>query len=146
MKVHLLRVQAPAAGFAAVFAAARALELRVGWLELATPTELPASLEEAAACGAQRAVAVGGERSVALKPMRGAPVLKDLLREHFRGCALVLVRGELDVPLLEESGEGWRVSRDDEARLFTTERLTRALRRPHAFDFEVPESTAAGTD
>lgn len=145
MKAHLLRVQAPATGFAALFAAARAFDLRIGWLELelsAPPAPLPPSLEEAAGCGAQVAVAVGGGRSVALKPMRGGPVLRDLLREHFRGCALVLVRGQLDLPRLEASGEAWRVWLDDESRSFTTDRLIQALRRPRAFDFGVAEASA----
>ena len=47
----------------------------------------------AAALGALRAVAAGGGRVGRVKPLRGAPVLRDLLREHFLGCAVVLVRG-----------------------------------------------------
>ena len=123
MTVHLLRVELVPDDCAALFAAAGALGLRIGWLELAPqapPAPLPPSLEQAARVGALRAVAIGGGRSVAVKPMRGAPVLKDVLREHFAGCALVLVRGEIDLP-----------------------KLARALRRPRAFDFHEPEEPVA---
>ena len=143
MTVHLLRVELAAADCAALFAAAGALDLRIGWLELTPPpAPLPPSLEQAAAVGALRAVAIGGGRSVAVKPMRGAPVMKDVLREHFAGCALVLVRGEIDLPKLEREGDGWRVRLDEESRRYTTEQLARALRRPRAFDFEVAETPA----
>jgi hypothetical protein len=149
--VHLLRVEFAATDCTALFAAASALDLRIGWLELAPqaplvptapPAPLPPSLEQAAEAGALRAVAIGGGRSVAVKPMRGAPVIKDVLREHFAGCALVLVRGEIDLPKLEREGEGWRVRLDEDSRKYTTEQLARALRRPRAFDFEVEEKPA----
>lgn len=146
MTVHLLRVELAAIDCAALFAAAGALELRIGWLELAPqapPAPLPPSLEQAAKAGALRAVAIGAGRSVAVKPMRGAPVIKDVLREHFAGCALVLVRGEIDLPRLEPDGEGWRVRLDDESRRYTTEQLAQALRRPRAFDFAVEEKPAS---
>ncbi len=92
---HLLRVELGPAAFLPLFAAARALGLRLGWLELDGAVEpLPASLDAAASLGALRAVAVGEGKTVAVKPRRGAPVLRDLLREHFSGCALVLVEAE----------------------------------------------------
>ena len=57
---HLLRVTAPPDRFAALIAAARALDLRVGWLDLGPgPAPLPSALEMAADLGALRAVAVG---------------------------------------------------------------------------------------
>ncbi len=139
---HLLRVEQRAAEFAPLFAAARALDLRIGWLEfdeVATP--LPSSLEAAAAEGVLRAVSVGGGRSVAVKPMQGAPVLRDLLREHFRGCALVLVQGGCaDVPSLSRDGETYRVASGAIVRTFEAAHLAVALRRPRPFP---PES--AGT-
>src|SRR6185436_14218941 len=108
---HLLRVELGPAAFLPLFAAARALELRLGWLELGgAVAPLPASLDAAASLGALRAVAVGEGKSVAVKPRRGAPVLKDLLREHFAGCALVLVEGEEGavpgLPLLRPADPG----------------------------------------
>ncbi len=128
---HLLRVEDGPERFASLIEAARAEGLRIGWLDLAAPAPLPADLEAAGGLGALRAVAVGGGRSVAVKPLRGEPVLKDLLREHFRGCALVLVRGELAAPVLWPDGEGWKVEAPGEAaRRFETGKLAAALRKP----------------
>jgi hypothetical protein len=132
---HLLRVTDPPEGFAPLIEAARALGLRIGWLDLgAAVSPLPGPLESAAALGVLRAVAVGEGRTVAIKPLRGATVLKDLLREHFRGCALVLVRGEVDAPRLEREGEGWALSLADGAvRRPSSVELAESLRRPHPF-------------
>jgi hypothetical protein len=130
---HLLRVDGEPGRFAPLIEAARALDLRIGWLDLdAATSPIPAPLESAAALGVLRAVAVGEGRSVAIKPMRGAPVLKDLLREHFRGCALVLVRGEIEAPALRVEEDGWIVTPPGAAsRRLTVEDLAAALRKPH---------------
>ncbi len=100
---HLLRVSQPAAAFAELVAAARALGLRLGWLnlaELAPPPELAA----AAGTGMLRAVALGAAGVVVAKPLAGPAVLRDVLREHFLGCAAVLVAGE--GPLAEDPALG----------------------------------------
>ena len=115
---HLLRVEDGPERFAALLAALAAADLRAGWLELRPPEPAAASLETAAALGARRAVAAGGGRSLAVKALRGEPVLRDLLREHFTGCALVLVRAApgpaavplASIPALSPAGEGWRVA------------------------------------
>lgn len=136
MKVpHLLRVSDPPERFASLIEAARAEGLRVGWLELEAVVEpVPEALGSAAALGALRAVAVGSGRTVAVKPMRGAPVLRDVLREHFRGCALVLVRGEVDAPALRPEGAAWVLDvRGFEGRAgqaFSTAELLKAFRSP----------------
>jgi hypothetical protein len=142
---HLLAVEEGPERFAGLLAAVREAGLRAGWLDLpdgraaaATvgaspgPSEpLPAGLAAAAAAGASRAVAAGGGRTVAVKALRGAPVLRDLLREHFRGCALVLVRGEVAAPHLVLAGDAWELSPPGEAaRRYTTAELVLALRRP----------------
>ncbi len=146
MRRHLVRVDRPVVEFEPLIAAMRQAGARAGWLELpgepAGPSAgpLPESLAAAADAGALRAVAVGGGLSVAIKPMRGAPVLRDLLREHFRGCLLVLVRGDVEAPLLEPHGSDWSVRTSAEtAKRFTTERWTTedliaALRKPRPFD------------
>ncbi|HXU29361.1 MAG TPA: hypothetical protein VN851_02190 [Thermoanaerobaculia bacterium] len=142
---HLLRVEQGAAEYAPLFEAARALDLRIGWLELGEPAPgpVPSSLEAAAGEGALRAVAVGGGRTVVLKPMKGAPVLRDLLREHFRGCALVLVLGECgDVPRLSREGEGYRVASGAVVRAFDAAHFAEALRRPRPFEAESVENPA----
>jgi len=131
---HLLRVDGGPERFVALVAALGVAGMRAGWLELSGSTALlplPPDLAAAAASGVLRAVAAGGGRSVAVKPLKGAPVLGDLLREHFRGCALVLVRGEAAVPHLAIDGEAWRVSPPGEAeRTYATADLVAALRRP----------------
>jgi hypothetical protein len=133
---HLLRVAEEPARFAPLVAAARALGLRVGWLELdAVPGPVPGSLHSAADLGVLRAVAVGKGRSVAVKPLRGEPVLRDLLREHFQGCALVLVRGEIEAPTLRTEGDSWIVQPPGAAsRSYTVEQLAASLRRPRPWD------------
>jgi hypothetical protein len=142
-RVHLLRVEEGPERFAALVAALAGAGMRAGWLELAADLPgdsaagpdralpVPAGLAAAAAAGVLRAVAVGGGRSVAVKPLKGAPVLADLLREHFRGCAVVLVRGAAAAPHLVFEGDGWKVAPPGEAdRALTTAELVAALRRP----------------
>lgn len=136
MKTHLLRVGGGPAAYTPLLAAAAAAGLRVGWLELRPPEPAGASLEAAAAAGSLRAVGAGGGRVVAVKTLRGAPVLADLVREHFRGCALVLLAGEAaeaEAPLLAADGDGWRVTLGSGARRLATAELVAELRRPHAF-------------
>jgi hypothetical protein len=131
---HLLRVTVPPDRFASLIAAARALNLRIGWLDWpadASECPVPSSLEVAADLGVLRAVAVGEGRTVSVKPLRGRPVLKDLLREHFLGCALVLVRGEVDASALEPDDDAWRLQVSEKAfRRLTTAELSEALRKP----------------
>lgn len=136
MRQHLLRVTRGAKAFESLIDAIRQAGERVGWLELEVgdPEPLETGLRQAADLGVLRAVAVGGRRSIAVKPLRGAAVMKDLLREHFRGCALVLIRGELDDPAplrLEPRGEGWLLQATGEPdRELSTASLITALRKP----------------
>ncbi len=132
MNQHLLRVARPVVEFEEVIAAVRHHGGRVGWLELGevAAAPLPEALEMAAGHGVLRAVAVGGGRAVAVKPMRGPAVLGDVLREHFRGCILVLVHGDVDSPLLEPRGGGWVVLLEAGEKFLKTEELVAALRKP----------------
>ena len=116
MRTHVVRVEGGADGYRDLIAAVAAAGERVGWLEMRAPDRLDESLEEAVEAGALRGVAVGAERSLAVKAMRGRRVLGDLLREHFKGCRLVLVSapGEPDADLeglirLRRSGEEWEL-------------------------------------
>ncbi len=135
---HLLRVEEGPERFAALLAALAGAGLRAGWLELRPPEPAAASLETAAALGARRAVAAGGGRSLAVKALRGEPVLRDLLREHFAGCALVLVRVAPEpaavplasIPALTPAGEGWRIALPGADQDHDTAGLLAALRRP----------------
>lgn len=128
---HLLRVDAEPDLYAPIVEAVRALDLRVGWLDLALPPPVAGDLAAAAALGTLRAVAAGGDRVLVLKPLRGDPVLRDLLREHFRGCALVLVRGEVEAPLLRAEGDRWTVTVPGAAaHAFSAPSLAEVLRTP----------------
>jgi hypothetical protein len=129
---HLLRVSEPPERFAALLEETRAEGLRVGWLDLEGEVgPVPDVLESAAGLGVMRAVSVGAGRTVSVKPMRGAPVLRDVLREHFRGCSLVLVRGEVDAPALRPDGEGWMMDMPGFAgRPYRTSELVTAFRSP----------------
>ncbi len=137
---HLLRVDEAPDRFAPLVEAARDLSLRIGWLELgAAAGPVPEPLATAAGLGLLRAVAVEEGRTIAVKPLRGAPVLKDLLREHFQGCALVLVRGgEVEAPCLKIEAEHWIVSPAGAAsRRYTAAGLAAVLRKPHPWDSSV---------
>lgn len=119
--------------FASLFAAARAAGERIGWLDLtgATAAPVPADLERAAGLGALRAVAVAAGRTVVVKPVAGPAVLRDLLREHFRGCFAVLVRGLEGWPRLRPAGEAFALSTAaDRTRDIGAVDLVARLRRP----------------
>jgi hypothetical protein len=119
--------------FAPLFAAARAAGERIGWLDLSggTAEPVPAELEEAAGLGALRAVAVARGRTVVVKPVAGPSVLRDLLREHFRGCVAVLVRGLDGWPRLRPAGEDFELSTAaDRTRTVAAVDLVARLRRP----------------
>lgn len=142
---HLLRVDRTMLEFAAFVAALRQDGRRAGWLEWAPGKRPPSPASpEVGEAGVLRAVKVDAERTVAIKQLRGAPVLRDVLREHFRGCAVVLVRSEIEseseigAPLLEPAdggtgAAGWRIVLHGAVREMNTEALVAALRRPHPF-------------
>jgi hypothetical protein len=129
---YLMRVEEGPERFAPLIEEARARGLKVGWLDLESAVTPPPDLESVAALGVLRAVSVSGGRTVSVKPLRGEPVLRDLIREHFRGCALVLVRGETDAPRLVSDGDAWTVQVAGlAARRLTTADLVAGLRRPN---------------
>lgn len=129
-RIHLLRVEGTPSDYAPLIAAIRRDGGCVGWLELDSPEPLPPRLSEAADAGALRAVATSATRTLAVKSLRGRPVLADLLREHFRGCRAVLVRGELEAPTLRRDGDGWIVYAGETERPLDSGALAAALRRP----------------
>lgn len=143
-RIHLLRHDGPAESLVPLFEAARREGLRVGWLDLGAAAEaLPPALGEALDGGAFRAAAVAPGRTVAAKARSGPPVLRDLLREHFLGCALVVVRpgggGEAhpeleEAPWLEAEGGRFRVVPPAGAALeLTADALAARLRKPRPF-------------
>jgi hypothetical protein len=140
-RIHLLRYEGEPAALEALFEAIRAEGLRAGWLELDSQPGGEGPAETAVAAGAFRAAAVVPGRVVSVKRVTGPPVLRDLLREHFLGCALVVVRpggtgsgleGELaEAPILEPVGESLRVRPPGQAALeLAPAELAARLRRP----------------
>lgn len=144
--LHLLRVVETMLEFAQLVAALRQDGRRVGWLEW-SPGERSNGkavqnaafpVLEAAEAGVLRAVTVAAEHTVAVKPRRGAPILRDIVREHFRGCNLLLIHtpDDLKIPRLEKTDNGWRIvppEPEGVTREMSTEALVAVLRRPHPF-------------
>jgi hypothetical protein len=128
-----LRVTQPSDAFRTLFAALEEHGERAGWLELGASAAAAAPVEASLEAGAWKVVAVSADSSVAVKRRRGPAVLRDLLREHFRGCRVVLVRGDADLPTLRWCGAEWElVGGDGECRRLDTAGLVRALRSPTA--------------
>lgn len=134
-RMHVLKTALSSTECAPLFEAAAAQKVRVGWLDLACGAAAPAELEAAAAVGAFRSVGVTDGCVVAVKPVPGATVLKDLLREHFAGCRLVLVRGGTEAPELLAAESGYRVRFEASVeKEFSPEALARALGKPRLWD------------
>ena len=134
-RIHLLRVADEAHVYEPLLRAAAEADLRVGWLELQAPPQPPEVLRAALGAGGDRAIAVGEGWTVTARPRKGASRLRELMRQQFLGCTLVLVHGEADAPTLAPVGEGaWRVTIPGGAeRRLTLEQLVAALREPRPF-------------
>jgi len=65
---------------------------RVGWLDMAADETNDNNCAGAKRVDIFRAVEVGSRTTLAYKPRHGPAVLKDLIREYFLGCSVVLVR------------------------------------------------------
>ncbi len=131
----LLAVDSNADVFAPLFEAATAAGVRLGWLAFNAPIDAPPVLQAPPLLAAFRAVAVGNQLSIALKPMKGKPVLRDLLREHFLGADVVLVAGlDLYPRLTPRPGDGegaWHLAESATAgRAYSTAELLVRLRKP----------------
>lgn len=131
-RVHLFRVNQPVESFARLIESAAAAGLRVGWLELQEPT-LPTEVARQLETGIAQVVVAGERRTLTARARRGPAVLADLLRQHFLGCDLVLVAGELSLPALDAVADGWRLAAlGGEERVLATDQLLAELRRPVA--------------
>ncbi len=136
-RIHLLQVVEEPQAFAPLLLAAAADGMRVGWLELAAPPALPEPLRAALLAGSSRAVAVAESWTLAARPRRGAPRLRELVRQQYLGCVAVLVRGDVAAPRLAPAGDGsgcWHVTVGEQAaRRLDTAQLVAALRQPRPF-------------
>ena len=132
-RIHLLSVAARADAFLELIEALGAEGRRVGWLDLGS-AQVPATLTAASGAGVLRAVGVDDGVTVAVKPRKGAVVMKDLLREYFVGCSVVLVRGGEGLPRLSVAEGGWLLEVPGAtARALDTASLVAALRKPRPF-------------
>jgi len=132
-RIHLLSVEAQADTYLELIEALRADGRRVGWLDL-SGTRVPATLMAASGAGVLRAVGVDDGVTVAVKPRKGGVVLKDLLREYFVGCSVVLVRGGEGLPRLSAAEGGWLLEVPGATtRSLDTARLVATLRKPRPF-------------
>ncbi len=135
-RIHLLRVEGAPEVYAPLLAATAAAGLRVGWLEMKDAPPPPQPLQDALQASADRAVVIGETWTLAARPRKGAARLRELLRQQFLGCTLVLVHGEVEVPspMLAAVDDGWRITIPDAAeRRLTTDGLVAALREPRPF-------------
>lgn len=137
-RIHLLRVAEEAHAFEPLLRAAAEAGLRVGWLELQAPPQPPEILRAALDAGGERAVAVGEGWTVTARPRKGAARMRELMRQQFLGCTLVLVHGEAgapDAPALAPAEDGaWRVSiPGGQERRLTLDQFVAALREPRPF-------------
>ncbi len=127
----LVAVDGEPAAFAALLEAAHERGVRVGWLDLEARVAAPEPLASLAAAGAFRAVASNAAGSVVVKPRRGPAPLRDLLREHFLGADVVLVRGLELHPRLALSGDGFLFAETPATtKRLDLEALFARLRRP----------------
>ena len=128
--VHHLQVDGEVEEYLELIEALRAGGIRVGWLDL-RGADVPASLKPACRAGVLRAVAVDDDVTVSAKPRQGNAVMKDLQREYFLGCAVVLVRGSEDLSRLVAADGRWRLeSPGAPTRTLDTAQLVKILRRP----------------
>ena len=114
--------------FVALFEAARQRGMRVGWLDLSVDEAVPTA--PALKVGATKAVAVGDDRVVSVKRISGRTVLRDLVREHFLGYAVVLVHGHQGSPSLRSTGMELRLEEGGRVVSLPADALLSRLLRP----------------
>ena len=105
----VVAVEGAPEAFEALVRAAAERGARVGWLDWDAASAPPEQLAGAAGAGVAKAVAVSAGGSISWKARKGPPVLRDVLREQFLGCAIVLARGLEGAPRLIADGPTYRL-------------------------------------
>lgn len=128
----LLAVEAAPEAFTELLELGRRQGIRIGWLDWRQePIDWPGSLREPLAAGAERAGIVAPGGAVVGRRRAGPAHLRDVVRSHFLGCHLVLVRGLAGVPRLEALDSGFRLEGARLVRSFADAgKLLEELRRP----------------
>lgn len=126
-RIHCLRYGGESEVLGDLIAAADSRGLRVGYLDLDSME--PAKLYEACEPLGAKTVWVGESANLIFKRRRGPGVIKDLLREYFRGFDLVLVKGEVEFPILSAVDGEWRLTFSEKQKRLTTSRLLDRLAR-----------------
>ncbi|MEO1085609.1 MAG: hypothetical protein AAFY88_15320 [Acidobacteriota bacterium] len=149
-RIHLLQVEADADVFAPLIAELARRGERAGWLDWRPGDDaqgvVTGPLADAADLGVLRAVSVDRSAAVSIKPASGPAVLRDVVREYFRGCRAVLVRsaspvqaldGGGPIPVLCRDGERFRVERGGGRFELDAVELSDRLRRVRPFRTDV---------
>jgi hypothetical protein len=132
-RVHLLEIEDTPPRFEPLVRAVTEAGMRVGWLDFRA-IETPDALAAASATGVFRAVSVGQTSTLSVKSRIGPAVTKDLIREYFQGCSVVLISGRETAATLHRRDDKWAVSSPGgEEKIFTTEKLVAALRGVRPF-------------
>ena len=132
-RVHLLQIDDAPSRFEPLVRAVTEAGMRVGWLDFRV-AETSDALAAASATGVFRAVAVGDTETVSAKSRIGPAVTKDLIREYFQGCSVVLISGRETAASLHRRDDEWAVSSPGgKEKVFTTEGLVAALSRVRPF-------------
>jgi len=127
----LFSVSGDASDYEPLFAAARERGARIGWLELDGAAARRPMPEGLPFTGAFRTVEVSESWTVSTKPRKGPAVLRDLLREHFLGADVVLVRGIDLYPKLARRDDAWDLEEAAGRKLrLSTEALLDRARKP----------------
>ncbi len=126
-RIHCLRYGGESGALGELIAAADSRSLRVGFLDL--EAEEPVNLYEAREPSWAKTVWVGKRANLVLKRRRGPWVLKDVLREYFRGFDLVLVKGEVEFPELSAVDGEWCLTFLEKEKRLSTSRLLDRLAR-----------------
>ena len=127
----LFSVTGEAADFEPLIAAANERGVRVGWLAWESGPAKASALRNPPLVCAFRSVEVSDDWTISAKPRRGPAILRDLLREHFLGADVVLVKGLELFPRLARHGKDWELEEAvGRKRTLSTEALLDRARKP----------------
>ena len=126
-RIHCLNYGGDEGKLGELITTATSRGLRLGFLDLETQEQVALYQEQVTPWA--KIVQVGERANLTLKRRRGPWILKDLLREHFRGFDLVLVKGAAEFPELSVVNKEWLLSFPGKKMRLSTDRLLDRLSR-----------------